>query len=133
MEVKRVKSKYCTKDKVQIVSGSAPGVEQIICSNDGYLYLDVTDENIHIHRYLDDPQRKKMPYNSKPVSAIHLNHLFKFNKIYARFIRETNKWSFTNRYKLTFLYFLKNKKIKLFLQNLVYQILTWKRKVVLRI
>lgn len=81
MEVVRIKSKYCTNNKVQIMFSNAPN--QIICSRDGYLYL--RDGEITIHRYLEDEQRKKMPYRKHPSSTKHATHLLKFNQLYAKF------------------------------------------------
>jgi len=109
MEVVIIKSKYCTNDKVQIMFSNAPN--QIICSRDGYLYL--RDGEITIHRYLEDDERKKMPYHDRPSSTKHANHLLKFNQLYAKFTqyREMESVFKMDRmyYTLSFLYAKKEK------------------------
>ncbi len=113
-EVKKIKSKYCTKDKVQIMFSNA--TRQIICSKDGYLYLRDGDDCEVVHKYLDDPIRRKMPYKNKPSSEYHATHLLKYNQIYAKFTNRRamnpNHFSLMSSlgYHFTFLYMIKNKK-----------------------
>lgn len=108
MEINKIKKKYCTDDKVQVMFSNAPS--QIICSKDGYLYLRVGD--VIIHRYLTDPIRQKMPYRNHPSSKNHATHLFKYNQIYAKFTRYRNMNTECilypeESYSLTFLYFVR--------------------------
>lgn len=107
MDTAKIKKKYCTDDKVQVMFSNAPS--QIICSKDGYLYL--RDGDVTVHKYLSDPQRKKMPYRNKPTSDRHATHLFKYGQVYAKFTRYRNMAdSFfydEDSYSLTFLYFHK--------------------------
>lgn len=109
MEVTRIKSKYCTNNKVQIMFSNAPN--QIICSRDGYLYL--RDREVTIHRYLEDEQRKKMPYRKHPSSDKHANHLLKFDQLYAKFTEYREMTSALSigpmYYTLSFLYAKKYK------------------------
>lgn len=106
MEANRILDKYCTEDKVQVMFSNAPN--QVILSKDGYLYL--RDADTTIHRYLSDPQRKKMPYASNPSSQKHATHLFKYNQIYVKFTCDRHMRANYDRYGnvLSFLYFYKN-------------------------
>lgn len=106
MNIYKIKKKYCTKNKVQVMFSNAPS--QIILSKDGYIYL--REQDIIIHRYLIDPVRKEMPYHNNPLDSIRATHLFEYDKLYAKFTkyREMNKFfRFENSYSLTFLYFVR--------------------------
>ncbi|MDO4283061.1 MAG: hypothetical protein Q4D02_05420 [Clostridia bacterium] len=107
MEISRIRKKYCTEDKVQIMLSNAKS--QIICSKDGYLYL--RDGNITIHKYLTDLQRKDMPYHSRPSSKRHATHLFKYDQLYVKFTRSRAMNDSirldADSYTLSFLYFYK--------------------------
>jgi len=107
MDTNRIKSKYCTADKVQIMFSNAP--RQIICSKDGYLFL--RDKDVCIHRYLKEPQRKNMPYSSTPTSKWHATHLFNYGQVYAKFTsdRAMNECFFhhSDGFILSFVYFHK--------------------------
>lgn len=108
MTIHRIKKKYCTDDKVQVMFSNAPS--QIILSKDGYLYL--RNKDVTIHRYLTDPVRKEMPYRSNPSSGSHATHLFEYNKIYAKFTKYRDMrvgFHFEDSYSLTFLYFVRTK------------------------
>lgn len=109
MDVHKIKSKYCTDEKVQVMFSNADN--QIICSKDGYLYL--RDGDITIHRYLTDPLRDKMPYKNKPSSNIHANHLLKYEQFYAKFTKSRNMrfgFDLNGSYSFTFLYFIRRNK-----------------------
>lgn len=110
MEIHKIKKRYCTEDKVQVMFSNAPN--QIICSKDGFLYLRVRGITSH-HKYLSDPQRKKMPYRKFPSSKGHASHLFKFNQIYVKFTKYRAMSSGlkleSDDYTLSFLYFQKYK------------------------
>lgn len=106
MDINKIKRKYCTNDKVQVMFSNAPS--QIILSKDGYLYLRESD--VTIHRYLTDPVRKEMPYRNNPSSSNHATHLFEYDKIYAKFTRYRNMgigYYPEDSYSLTFLYFVR--------------------------
>ena len=106
MDTNRIKSKYCTADKVQMMFSNAP--HQIICSKDGYLFL--RDKDVCIHRYLKDHQRKNMPY-SRPTSKWHTTHLFNCGQVYVKFTsdRAMNECIFhdSDGFVLSFVYFHK--------------------------
>ena len=104
MDTNKIKSKYCANDKVQLMLSNAPN--QIICSKDGFLYL--RDKDLTIHKYLSDPQRKKMPFHKEYLSKWHATHLFKYNQIYVKFTKYQQYSSpLPKKYTLSFLYFYK--------------------------
>ena len=109
MENSKVKRMYCTDDKVQVMFSNAPN--QIICSKDGYLYL--RDGDLTIHRYLQDPIRKTMPYGNMPSSAKHASHFLKYGQVYVKFTSSRPMGSVfaccDGGYELTFLYATKTK------------------------
>lgn len=108
MDISKIKKKYCTDNKVQVMFSNAPS--QIICSKDGYLYLRHGD--LTIHRYLSDPQRKMMPYKNHPTSKDHASHLLKYDQVYVKFTRFRemgNALSLeADTFTLSFLYFKKD-------------------------
>jgi len=106
MTINKIKKKYCTDDKVQVMFSNAPN--QIIFSKDGYLYL--REQDVTIHRYLTDPVRKEMPYRNHPSSSNHATHLFEYDKIYAKFTGYRNMGGAClseDSYSMTFLYFVR--------------------------
>jgi len=109
MEIFKIRKKYCTDDKVQLMLSNSP--QQIICSADGYAFL--RDSELILHKYIEDKQRFKLPYHDKPISESHVNHLFEYNKLY---IKATSDRNMVGGYSLasdsltiTFLYFIKLK------------------------
>lgn len=104
MENTKIKKMYCTDDKVQVMFSNASS--QIICSKDGYLYL--RDGDLTLHRYLEDPARKTMPYGNTPSSQKHASHFLKYGQVYVKFTSSRTMGSVfaccDGGYTLTFLY-----------------------------
>lgn len=86
MDIFRIASKYCSDEKVQLMLSNAP--HQIICSVDGYVFF--REDEVTVHRYLDDKIRNKMPYRNKPMSDNHVNHLFEYDKLYIKITSDRN-------------------------------------------
>lgn len=105
MEFTKIRAKYCTDEKVQIMLSNAN--RQIIFSQDGFLYL--RDNSVLTHKYLDDPIRTQMPFKDHPSSDNHATHLFKYNQIYVKHTSNRDMRypdTFSGFFTLSFLYLI---------------------------
>jgi len=109
MEIFRIRKKYCTDDKVQLMLSNAP--HQIICSSKGYTFL--REGEIIIHSYIDESKALKIPYKDNPISNNHVNHLFEYDKLYVKVTSDRGMGRGYSPgggcYDFTFLYFTKLK------------------------
>lgn len=109
MEIFKIRKKYCTDNKVQLMLSNAP--HQIICSSDGYTFL--RENDLIIHPYITDTERFIMPYSDTPISEGHVNHLFEYDRLYVKVTSDRRMgrgYSMSiGCFDFTFLYFTKLK------------------------
>lgn len=80
--MKKIRSEYCTEDKVQVMLSNAPS--QIIFSPDDIICFKENGKKL-IYTYEEDLSKNVLPYCDIPETKMHLNHLFDYDKPYVQF------------------------------------------------
>ena len=116
MKLYKIRTKYCSPDKVQIRFSNAPN--QIITSKDGFSYL--RQDDLNVHSYLSDSDRVNFPFSDHPTSNTSIAHLFKHHQFYVNFAIQPNIYyslvtPSSSCYRLSFCFCHKTRKNKAYL------------------